>query len=626
MRKFKKKFMAAALSLSMLVSVFAPSAFADEVSNNTATPVQSEESVQSERIVNDSSSKQNNASDEGMYAKDSLDSGYSKAGSNFKSIYGNERYETSVKVSQEGWKDGADTVVIVNGKDTIMGIIATPLATTYNAPILLAKENYIHDSVLKELKRLNPKTIYLIGDRSHLSKQVSDKIKADTGANMIRIFGQYPGEVSANVAENIVKAKKVDTAYIVSATNGVADALSISAKAGTMKNPVIVVDKNYINTNAMNFLKKYADTVYYVGGENSISSKLIGQIGSAVKNGGKNNRIYGSDRHGTNVSVINRFYKNSEFPAAVITKSENAGLIDTVSAGPLAAKFEAPIIITGRNSIPSVTMGLLSERKADSIYQIGGGISSTVSNTIKTKLKDAVKPAPQPVKPQPQPVKPQPQKPSVQQPVKPQPQKPAPQPESNPGVINSIKGKKIVIDPGHGGHDTGAVGINGVREKDWTLKTALSSADYLTKAGANVILTRTNDTYPTLPDRTNLSNSQNADFFCSIHYNKGGDVINPATQELSGTGVEVYTGDGAKAKSTGKKVLDSILSVFNLRNRGVKDGTHLFVIRNTNAPAILVEGGFVSNRKDVGLLNNDNALKKMGIQIAKGIIAAFSNR
>ena len=614
MRKFKNKCLAMIMALTMMGTAFAPISLAYD--SGAENNVRAEETVQSESIDSSSlDSAAGNNSVESISSEDAVSSDYAKSASGFKAIYGNDRYETAVKVSQEGWSNGADTVIVVNGKNTIMGLIATPLATTYNAPILLADENSVKDGVLNELKRLKPKNIYIIGDRSHISKQVSDKMKNATGANVLRIFGKYPGEVSANVAQQIASARKTDTAYVVSITNGVADALSIASQAGETKNPVIVVDKNYINTQAMSFIKKNISNVYYIGGEQSISSSLIGQIGSGVQNGGLGNRISGASRHATNVSVVDKFYSSAELPAVVITKSDNFGLIDTVCAGPFAAMYKAPIIITEKGNVPDVTKGLLDARKTNTIYQIGGGISAAVTNTVKEKLKEINKT--QPPKPAPQPPKPAPQ-----------PAKPAPQPSkpdnSHPGVVGSIKGKKIVIDPGHGGSDTGAVGMYGVREKDWTLKTALSCADYLSKAGANVLLTRTGDTYPTLPDRANLSNSQNADFFCSIHYNKGGNPINPANQEFSGTGVEVYKGDGGTADSTARSVLNSILSVFGLKNRGVKDGTHLYVIRNTNAPAILVEGGFVSNRKDVGLLNNDNALKKMGIQIAKGIISAFT--
>ena len=139
-------------------------------------------------------------------------------------------------------------------------------------------------------------------------------------------------------------------------------------------------------------------------------------------------------------------------------------------------------------------------------------------------------------------------------------------------------------------------------------------------------MTRTTDVYPTLQDRAKLSNNKNAAFFCSIHYNKGGNLINASTGELSGTGVEVFKGEGSFANRGSQNVLNNILQGFDLRNRGTKDGGQLYVIRNTNAPAILVEGGFLSNSKDVRLLNNDAGLKKMGEQIAKGIVATFEGK
>ena len=622
MRKIAKRCLASVLALIMASSLALPSAFADEISQNG----HNEETVTlNQQQVSERNKENQNSSEDEVTVESKLNNEYSKSGSNLKYLFGSNRFKTAVKVSQEGWPSGSDNVVIVNSKDTIMGIIATPLATTYNAPILMTEGNKLIGDIGNELKRLNPKNIYLIGDRSLISKHVSDSIKSKTGANIVRIFGKYPGEISAAVARNIAKVKKVDTAYIVSNENGVADALTIASKAGETKNPVIVASKNYVNQDAYNFLNDNVYNAYYIGGTSSISGSLVKKIDSIVKNAGESNRIYGSTRHSTNVNVVNRFYKDTELPAVVITKSDNVGLIDTVSAGPLAAGLKAPIVITEKNILPDVTGKLLDSRKTANIYQVGGGISSSVTNSILSKLANAVNtvmPNPQPVKPEQQ------QKPDTETKpdnvVTPQPVKP--DSSINAPVSTSIKGKKIVIDPGHGGQDTGAVGIKGVLEKNWTLTTALATADYLKKAGANVVMTRNSDVYPTLPDRSNLSNAENADFFCSIHYNKGGDVVNSSTGEQSGTGVEVYKGEGNFANNVARKVLNSVLSVFGLRNRGVKDGTHLYVIRNTNAPAILIEGGFVSNSKDVGLLNNVQSLKKMGIQIAKGIVAAFEGK
>lgn len=621
MKYIAKKCVAIALVMMMVGSSVAPSVFAESnVSGNREEAIETIDnnlkSDPNKEIIDEDSSNELNSSIEesNMTSESRLDADYSKQDSGVKYLYGSNRFKTAVKVSQEGWPSGSDNVVIVNSKNTITGIIATPLATAHNAPILMTEQNNLIGDISNELKRLKPKNIYIVGDRSIISKEVSDKMKAATGANIVRIFGKYPGEISAAVAQNIAKVKKVDTAYVVSVTNGVADALTISSKAGETKNPVIVVDQNYINANAFTFLSTNVSSVYYVGGEKSISTSLINQIDGVVNNAGAGNRVYGSSRHSTNVNVVNRFYKDVNLPAVTVTKSDNIGLVDTVPAGPLAAKKNSPIVLTEKNSVPNVTKELLDSRKTNSIYQIGGGISASVTNTIKTKLSEDTKPLPE--------------KPDPDQET----EKPTTPPDNgnnnneNPGVVNAIKGKKIVIDAGHGGSDSGAIGLYGVREKDWTLKTAKACADYLTKAGAIVIMTRTTDVYPTLQDRANLSNNKNAAFFCSIHYNKGGNVINSATGELSGTGVEVFKGEGAYANRASQNVLNSILQGFNLRNRGTKDGTQLYVVRNTSAPAILVEGGFLSNSKDVSLLNNDAGLKKMGEQIAKGIISTFEGK
>src|SRR3712207_3335875 len=152
----------------------------------------------------------------------------------------------------------------------------------------------------------------------------------------------------------------------------------------------------------------------------------------------------------------------------------------------------------------------------------------------------------------------------------------------------------------------------------------MACADYLRKAGADVVMTRTSDTYPTLQERADISNSSQAVLFCSIHYNKGGNLVNASTGDLSGNGVEVFRGEGDFAGSVANKVLNNILSSFNLRNRGVKDGGHLYVIANTTSPAILVEGGFMSSSKDVNQLASKAAQQKMGVQIAKGIVASFN--
>lgn len=630
MKHFGKKIAALAISL-LIASSSLPAVFANEDNQNNSM-LNNEQEYNGDNYSNSSNDQEDGSEDEASLSikmqvgtvssdgelettddlsfEDRLDMKYAKQSAITNIIYGKNRIHTAVKVSRQGWTNGADTVVIVNSNNTLHGIIATPLATTYNAPILITNYNSLDAKVIAELKRLSPRKVILVGDRTLISKAVSDKIKRDTGANMERIFGTRSSDLSLAIAKKISNNRKVNTAFVVSDTNGVADALTISSKAGAAKEPILVVSKNYIGTNTYNYLKSNISNVYYVGGTSSISNAIISKINSVVSNAGSSNRIRGKNRHETNVNVINKFYKTTNFSTLIVTKSDNIGLIDTVCAGPFAALFGAPIVITPKEVVTNTTKAFLNTKTSKEIYQIGGGILPSVTGDIKNRLSNVY---------------------DANYNIN-SGNKPKQEPKQNPGneigkiIGKGIKGKIIVIDPGHGAQDSGGVGINGIKEKDWALKTALACADYLRNAGATVVMTRKTDIYPTLQDRADISNKNKAVFFCSIHYNKGGSVVNQQTGELSGNGAEVFVGEGSGTYTVGKNVLNSILNAFNLRNRGVKDGTHLYVIRNTNAPAILVEGGFVSSSKDVALLNSDAALRKMGIQIAKGIVASFNQQ
>lgn len=572
--------------------------------------------------------------------EDRIDSSYAKKVSDVKYMYGKNRYETAVSVSRAGWKHGSNVVVLVNSSNPIYGIIATPLATTFEAPILITNNNNMNSDVLEEFKRLKPEKVIILGDRELVSKNIANVIKTATGTKIERIFGKTPSELSYSVANYMNTMVKSSKAYIVSITNGVADALTISSKAGEEKSPILVIDSKDISSKNINYIRDYIHDVYYIGGAKSIPNSVVSKVSKIAKNATEKNRIFGNDRHATNVNVINKFYPDKDLDAVVITKSDNNGLIDTVCAGPYSAQKNAPIIITDRTHIPAVTKLLLEQRKADKLYQIGGGINQSVTNQIVAELgvikapiqntdkdkdddKEKDKSKDDKDKDKIKDDKDTDKKDNINNPNSDKKDDEEERELIPQSLKGGIKGKKIVVDAGHGGKDNGSTGVFGVREKDLTLKTAIACADELRKAGAVVIMTRALDTYPTLKDRTDLSNASEAAFFCSIHYNQGGSPINVAEREYSGTGAEVFRDGDDFSKLAAQNVLNNILSNFNLKNRGVKNGTALYVIRNSQAPSILVEGGFVSSKHDMGLINNDKALDKMGREIAKGIIAAF---
>ena len=183
---------------------------------------------------------------------------------------------------------------------------------------------------------------------------------------------------------------------------------------------------------------------------------------------------------------------------------------------------------------------------------------------------------------------------------------------SLPNVLN---GKyTVVIDPGHGGSDPGAVGINGLRETDIVLEVSKNVSELLIKKGVKTILTRKDERTLDLHPRVIKANNSKADVFVSIHANatrgKRKDV----------NGLETYYYSGSKGYSLAKNIHKQILITSSQSpDRGIKR-SRFYVIRKSSMPAVLVEIGFVTGMYDAALLRQKAYRSKMSFAIAKGIL------
>jgi N-acetylmuramoyl-L-alanine amidase len=129
-------------------------------------------------------------------------------------------------------------------------------------------------------------------------------------------------------------------------------------------------------------------------------------------------------------------------------------------------------------------------------------------------------------------------------------------------------------------------------------------------------MSRTKDTTKELNARTKEANSWGADLVVSIHCN--------ASDKASANGTEtyVYKKNGGKAEKLANKVQPKLVSSLGTTDRGVKEG-NLAMVRDTNAPAILVELSFITNQSDCAKVNNANGQKKCAVAICKGICSYF---
>lgn len=168
---------------------------------------------------------------------------------------------------------------------------------------------------------------------------------------------------------------------------------------------------------------------------------------------------------------------------------------------------------------------------------------------------------------------------------------------------------RIVIDPGHGGKDPGATG-HSLHEADYNLVIGCMLGSQLRELGHEVLITRVFDNFLELNDRVKKSQAFKADLFVSIHANAA------EVDTAQGLEVHYYRQDSEKLAQA---VFLALTTAFpDKKRRGVKQ-SNFYVIKQSLAPAILVECGFVTNPKEEGFLKDEAAQIKMATTIAMAI-------
>lgn len=299
-------------------------------------------------------------------------------------IIGANRYDTAAKISKKGW-NSASTVVIANGINEIEGIVANPLAAVYDAPVLLTDKNKVSSYTINELKRLKPSNIIIIGGKNSIGESAEKSIKnAVSSVSIKRIDGSNIEELSVNIAKEIDSKANVSKIY-VAGENGAADALSVVSKAAEEKSPIIVTSKNSVNSSVKNWIKSNSiSSAYFLGKTAVISDNVIKEIDSVVSGNVSGNRIGGSDRNQTNARVIKALYPSENYNPVFVAK--NRPLVDAISVGVYAARTKSPIVIAG-NALDSEQANILKNKKTNSVFRIGGGISNDTYNKIRENLK-----------------------------------------------------------------------------------------------------------------------------------------------------------------------------------------------------------------------------------------------
>lgn len=174
----------------------------------------------------------------------------------------------------------------------------------------------------------------------------------------------------------------------------------------------------------------------------------------------------------------------------------------------------------------------------------------------------------------------------------------------------------IVVDPGHGGQDSGAV-WGGRQEKDDNLRLGAALRQSLIRQGVEPLMTRDTDLFIPLPDRVNMANANNADLYVSLHRDFSPDAV----AEEYGVQNSIYlTAPEPTTLCAATQVLNAIAEAGVQQNRGISR-TNQYVLRRTHMPAMLLDMGFISNPEDNRLF--DERLYAYAEAITMGILSYF---
>lgn len=283
-------------------------------------------------------------------------------------LAGSSRYDTAVAISKAGWSS-ASTVIIATGTDFPDALAGGPLAYKENAPILLTKGDALHPAAAAEIRRLKPGKAILLGSNGALSATVEQQV-GQLVNGVERIGGKTRYETAALIAKKITSDRAV-----VSNGQNFPDVLSVSPYAAKNGIPILLTRTGTLPAETKAALAG-KDSTIVTGGTSAVSNAVMAQLPGAKRYGG-------TSRYDTG-KLINQGLPMGKQKAFIAT---GTNFPDALAGSVLAAKKDAPILLTAANSIPSPTKSLLPSYPAYSIFGSKGAITPDVKFEVDLQLK-----------------------------------------------------------------------------------------------------------------------------------------------------------------------------------------------------------------------------------------------
>jgi putative cell wall-binding protein len=295
-------------------------------------------------------------------------------------LYGSDRIETSIKISQDGWQNGSDTVVIVQGYGYADALCAAPLAKKYNAPIILSGQAGLSENTIDELKRLKSTRAFVIGGTASLSDNVISQLKSIGIDTVDRLGGLNRYETSVKIADNLDSSGSA----VVASGAGYADSLSIAPIAASKGMPILLSEKDFLPDAVNTYIKNNSiEKTYVIGGNGSISDSLKDSLPGAQ-------RLGGATRFDTNLAILQNFKSDLNFDNVYIAEGDGPNgneFADALSGSALAAQKSAPMVLT-YNSVSADTADFIKSNMKESTTLTALGGTLVVPDAILNEIED----------------------------------------------------------------------------------------------------------------------------------------------------------------------------------------------------------------------------------------------
>ncbi|UOQ44404.1 cell wall-binding repeat-containing protein [Halobacillus salinarum] len=284
-------------------------------------------------------------------------------------VNGDDRYETAVEISQKGWSNGSDVVVLTRGDEFPDALAGSPLAHAKDAPLLLTEKDHLTAITKKEINRLNPSSIFILGGPGAVSSKIEKTLKNTFSAEITRIAGNNRYQTAAKVAAQLPGN---DRAFVVNGSR-FPDAMAAAPYAARHGHPILLTKSSYIPQSTQEALRGKKQTTI-VGGDGVVSQSVENDLPNPE-------RISGNTRYKTSAQAVLHLRMGRPDNAYVVTGNKFA---DGIAGSVLAAKYNDPILLVEENYVPNAIKIAVHKRGLEKFTVFGG--YNAVDQYVDTEL------------------------------------------------------------------------------------------------------------------------------------------------------------------------------------------------------------------------------------------------